>query len=538
MSLSIASKVNVGTALLVVMLALSSAAGYFGSSRLGDLLEFVMTKAWDAADGAMEGTIAIEREIIEMYRYVNAQALEEKQQAVAAMREAIESRDESLKRMSESGLVSAQRITEMNRLISLYDQKSEILQRLSSSVSGVQAIRDELNSFVSAADELLSLIEVIEESADGQVEGKTSEAEDTMSLALTLLIASLIVGVVIAVILSLASRLTIVRPIVNTASELERIADGDGDLNVRLGVDGDDETAQLAKAFNRFVQKIQHTVTRVSETSDAVLQSTQDVSRVSLDMQRVVDNQKSETSQVAAAVHQMSATIDEVASSASTTAHATTDAEDDVIIARGVVADTKSIIERLAGELERTTDVVLGLENETQSIGSVLDVINGIAEQTNLLALNAAIEAARAGEQGRGFAVVADEVRTLATRTQQSTDEIRVMIDRLRGGAASAVNAMNSNQQLSGNSVQQVEKADRALTQITDKITQIKDMSLQISTAAEEQSSVSVEISHNVNNINHASDDVVKAVDKTSKSLGQLERLATELKTLMRQFNF
>lgn len=537
MSLSIASKVNVGTALLVVMLALSSAAGYFGSSRLGDLLEFVMTKAWDAADGAMEGTIAIEREIIEMYRYVNAQALEEKQQAVAAMREAIESRDESLKRMSESGLVSAQRITEMNRLISLYDQKSEILQRLSSSVSGVQAIRDELNSFVSAADELLSLIEVIEESADGQVEGKTSEAEDTMSLALTLLIASLIVGVVIAVILSLASRLTIVRPIVNTASELERIADGDGDLNVRLGVDGDDETAQLAKAFNRFVQKIQHTVTRVSETSDAVLQSTQDVSRVSLDMQRVVDNQKSETSQVAAAVHQMSATIDEVASSASTTAHATTDAEDDVIIARGVVADTKSIIERLAGELERTTDVVLGLENETQSIGSVLDVINGIAEQTNLLALNAAIEAARAGEQGRGFAVVADEVRTLATRTQQSTDEIRVMIDRLRGGAASAVNAMNSNQQLSGNSVQQVEKADRALTQITDKITQIKDMSLQISTAAEEQSSVSVEISHNVNNINHASDDVVKAVDKTSKSLAQLERLATELKTLMRQFN-
>ncbi|MDX9767561.1 MAG: PAS domain-containing methyl-accepting chemotaxis protein [Ectothiorhodospiraceae bacterium] len=249
-----------------------------------------------------------------------------------------------------------------------------------------------------------------------------------------------------------------------------------------------------------------------------------------------IRRQQGETDQVATAVTEMAASVQEVARNAQNTADAADKADDEANAGRQVVSETEQSISRLASEVEKAAQVIQQLEASSNEISSVLDVIRGIAEQTNLLALNAAIEAARAGEQGRGFAVVADEVRTLASRTQQSTQEIQQMIEKLQGGARSAVQVMEQSRKQADQSVQQAQQAAASLAAITQGVTTIKDMSAQIAAAVEEQSAVSGEIDRSIASIRMVSDENAETGAHSEQVAVNLANLANDLQMLVAQF--
>lgn len=249
-----------------------------------------------------------------------------------------------------------------------------------------------------------------------------------------------------------------------------------------------------------------------------------------------IRQQQTETDQVATAITEMAASVQEVARNAQNTADAADKADAEAREGRQVVADTSAAIGRLAAEVEKAAGVIQQLEARSSEITSVLDVIRGIAEQTNLLALNAAIEAARAGEQGRGFAVVADEVRTLASRTQQSTQEIQAMIEKLQEGARSAVKVMNLSREQADSSVEQARHAASSLDSITRSVSVITDMSAQIATAVEEQSAVGEEINRNIISIRHISDSNAHTGMESEQAAQNVAQLAMSLRQLAQQF--
>ncbi|HAS6780057.1 TPA: HAMP domain-containing protein, partial [Vibrio parahaemolyticus] len=312
---------------------------------------------------------------------------------------------------------------------------------------------------------------------------------------------------------------TLMRPLDTLNTAIKDVASGKGDLTQRLETDTDQEFSELAKNFNTFMENLQQQIIESKSISDQILTGTQITAEGARDSAGAIQTQLQELEQLATAMHEMSVTATEVANNAQGAASAAKEADQATIEGSSVVSESTQTINMLSDSIDLAVEEVQVLESATANIETILKVINDIADQTNLLALNAAIEAARAGESGRGFAVVADEVRTLAQRTQESTTEIRSMIEQLQSGASSVASAMH---QSKGSAVEAVEKADLAndaLQRIRDAIQRISDMNLQIASAAEEQSLVAEEINNNTVNIKDLSTQVADSANRTNEAM-------------------
>jgi methyl-accepting chemotaxis protein len=351
-----------------------------------------------------------------------------------------------------------------------------------------------------------------------------------MSLALGL------VAGVIGILLIWLTALGVTKPILGVAAMLKDIASGEGDLTRRLQYAKQDELGELASWFNRFLDKLQPIIANVKlSVQDA--RSTADQSALIADQtSKGMQQQFREVDQVATAFQEMSATAHDVAHNAAQAAEAARTADQASREGLSVIGKTTSTIELLANEMNVAMQEVEGLASSSVQIGSVLEVIRSIAEQTNLLALNAAIEAARAGEAGRGFAVVADEVRNLAKRTQDSVEEIRQVIEGLQNGTKEVVSTMHSSHRQAQGSVEQVELAVAVLQRISQAVSVITDMNLQIASAAEQQSSVAEEINRNVASIRDVTESISGQADESAKISQNLNKLANHQQSLMDQF--
>ncbi|MCW9024868.1 MAG: methyl-accepting chemotaxis protein [Gammaproteobacteria bacterium] len=328
----------------------------------------------------------------------------------------------------------------------------------------------------------------------------------------------------------------ITKPLNTTVDALENIAQGEGDLTQRLVTKGNDEISRLSSSFNSFADKIQNTIKRVSES---VIELTNAESKMSVIMKQTAEGTQKQhvhTEQVANAINEMTETVQKVVDNASSAAEFAHAADEQAQTGHAEVRSTIQLIEGLASEVEKAAGVINQLEDDSLKIGSVLKVIDDIAEQTNLLALNAAIEAARAGEQGRGFAVVADEVRNLAHRTQESTVEIQKMIEHLQDSTKQAVQVMDSGCNQARLSVEQGVKAEGSLQHITDAVNKINEMNTQIAEAAQQQGHVTEEINNNIISIMHEANDSSNNTSQLATASEDLVQLSKVLQGLVAGF--
>jgi len=312
----------------------------------------------------------------------------------------------------------------------------------------------------------------------------------------------------------------------------------DGDLTTNIPLDSKDEMNVIAEQFNHMVEKFAALIQQIFSATNQLAAASEEMSLISKESAANVDQQKHETNQVATAMNEMTATVQEVARNASDAAGAANSADNEANAGKVVVKNTTDTISQLALGIDNASSVIKSVESNSVNIGSVLDVIKGIAEQTNLLALNAAIEAARAGEQGRGFAVVADEVRTLASRTQQSTQEIETMIDHLQQSSREAVEVMDQSCNQAQTGVKHAGEVTQSFELITRAVSSINDLNTQIASAAEEQSAVTEEINRSIISISNISEQTSSGTEQTLISSNELARLASDLQVLVSNFKF
>lgn len=345
---------------------------------------------------------------------------------------------------------------------------------------------------------------------------------------------AIITIVILLILIQLLSR-SINQPI-NQLADIMKKSRQDNDLTVRTELPGENEIVEMAAVFNSMMIAFSGVIRDVIDSSHQVKTAADQLTVISEQNKQGVIQQQSDSEQVATAMNEMSATVQEVARYAAQAADASKSADDEAVKSKQVVSDAIEGIKKLAEQVEFGADSIRELQRESNNIGSVLTVIQSIAEQTNLLALNAAIEAARAGESGRGFAVVADEVRTLAQRSQQSTEEIKQIIDRLQKSADKSVNVMTSGSEQAKISVQQAESAGESLQQITESVNAISDMNIHIASAAEEQTAVAEEINRNIASIAAVAEENAQSTQLTSETSNKLADLATQLQNQLNRF--
>ncbi|MBI6702342.1 methyl-accepting chemotaxis protein [Pseudomonas viridiflava] len=363
-----------------------------------------------------------------------------------------------------------------------------------------------------------------------QLDRRDVESAQARNMQIGCTLLAMILGIIAAVIITRQ----ITRPLQETMAVVDRIASGD--LSQTMVVTRRDELGVLQQGIQRMGTTLRELIGGIRDSVVQIASAAEELSAVTEQTSAGVNSQKVETDQVATAMHEMSATVAEVARNAEQASEAASTADKEARAGDQVVSEAIGQIEKLAAEVVRSSDAMTLLEQESDKIGKVMDVIKAVAEQTNLLALNAAIEAARAGEAGRGFAVVADEVRGLAQRTQQSTEEIENLVAALQNGTRQVSSIMLSSRDLTVSSVQLSRKAGTSLNSITQTVSNIQAMNQQIAAAAEEQSAVAEEISRSIINVRDVSEQTASASEETAASSVELARLGGQLQTMVSHF--
>ncbi len=346
----------------------------------------------------------------------------------------------------------------------------------------------------------------------------------------------MIIGLALVVAAYWVALRIVVCPVRNVANKLHDISQGDGDLTQSLAIKGNDEITELSRGFNAFTKQIRDLIADLVVVIGQLSNTSTELANQSTQTQNQMRAQQSATDTVNLAMHDMSAKVDSV-SQAATEAEASMKNMDATLEqSQLVISSTLNSINESAGYIDSANNVIADLNRDSQQIGSVLDVIQGIAEQTNLLALNAAIEAARAGEQGRGFAVVADEVRTLASRTQDSTTEIKAIIERLQQGSSKAASVMQKSQQLAQETVSKTGDASESLSSITSNIQTIGQIINNISSAAISQNQQAQSMQQNLSDIRQITAETTTSSQNMSEITANLNQLASQLQSMVGHF--
>tara|TARA_Y100000780_G_scaffold222645_1_gene232015 strand:- start:1 stop:1638 length:1638 start_codon:yes stop_codon:yes gene_type:complete len=352
----------------------------------------------------------------------------------------------------------------------------------------------------------------------------------------TIIIINVVIMIIVVVLFSYFIGRSILTPTRLAAQMMKDISQGEGDLTRTLNENGNDEISQLSQSFNLFVSKIRESLVLVAKSANDVNDHAHTVDDSSKTSQSFIELQNDSSTQVAAAMEQMTHQIHDVSRNAEAAEQAANEAASNASSGKSVVSKTITAIEALSTNIETVSKVTADLAQESNNIGSVLDVIRSIAEQTNLLALNAAIEAARAGEHGRGFAVVADEVRTLASRTGKSTDEIQAMIAKLQEGAKAAVEAVKSSQEISISTVEQASAANTSLDEIDRLVSVITDMNGQIARATEQQTSAADEVNLRINDLSQSTEQSLGNTNDLTRASNKLKQSSVELSSVVSRF--
>ncbi|WP_394182065.1 methyl-accepting chemotaxis protein [Marinomonas posidonica] len=385
-----------------------------------------------------------------------------------------------------------------------------------------------------AADQMVKALRAIVEEnqriADQTSEASSQEYNNSLVATSVIIVGTAVFAIFIAIYLAKS----INQPLQAAMHSAERIAQGD--LTQTLKVDGKDEVTRLATALDTMQNNLREAIIHIGESSSQLASAAEELNSVTESSTNGLQQQSDEIQQAATAITQMSSAIDEVAKTAQATSQDSHESSRLASEGKGKVDETTSVITDMNQEMQTSTNVINQLASQVSSIGQILDVIRAVSEQTNLLALNAAIEAARAGEAGRGFAVVADEVRSLAHRTQESTEEIETMVKDVQTSANMAVSSMESTSQKTSMAKQVVAEAALALEQITRRIAAISDSNHVIASAAEEQSNTAKEVDGNITNISDLAAQTVVGANQTSASAAELTRLAVELNDLVVKF--
>ncbi|USW01604.1 methyl-accepting chemotaxis protein [Pseudomonas pergaminensis] len=420
------------------------------------------------------------------------------------------------------------------RLLGQYHQIEERMKSLSRA-NQVEELRTLLNTeLLSNSEQVNAVLTRLLDINNKMALATNKDAEDQYNMAFNMVVSLLVIATLLTLLFAWLLTRSITLPISQALDAAEEVAEGN--LTRPINVDGNDEAGRLLAAMAKMQDKLRDTLQRIAGSATQLASAAEELNAVTDESARGLTQQNNEIEQAATAVNEMTSAVEEVARNAVSTSEASRNATTSAGDGRDLVQETVSAIERMSGDVQATATLIGDLANESRDIGKVLDVIRGLADQTNLLALNAAIEAARAGEAGRGFAVVADEVRALAHRTQQSTSEIERMIGSIQAGTEHAVDSMRNSTERAESTLNIAKGAGMSLDTINTAIVEINERNLVIASAAEEQAQVAREVDRNLVNIRDLSVQSATGASQTSAASSELSRLAVDLNGMVGRF--